>query len=156
MFVEGRQDCVWVTALHQSVKLLYAQASPVKQRSCNSLNPKSMTAYQHARYGTQPLLKNIRKARQIVRVRPDLHRIILKHLLNIRPSGELIHHPPDFAAIDLVTDLCRLTSFPGSTPTPLFDEFVGAKQNRFGYRKAKRPSVLAVLRFTAISNFVGN
>ena len=34
--------------------------------------------------------------------------------MNIRPSGELIHHPPDFAAIDLVTDRCRLTSFPGS------------------------------------------
>jgi hypothetical protein len=106
MFVEGTQDCVWVTALHQRVKLLYAQASPVKQRSCNSLNPKSMTAHEHARYSTQPLLKNIRTARQIVRVRPDL--------LNIRPSGELIHHPPDFAAFDLVIDLCRLISFPGS------------------------------------------
>jgi hypothetical protein len=38
-----------VTALHRRVKLLYAQASPVKQRSCNSLNPKSMTAYRSGR-----------------------------------------------------------------------------------------------------------
>jgi hypothetical protein len=73
-----------------------------------------MTAYQHARYGTQPLFKNITTARQIVKVRPDLHRIIPQHLFNIRPSGDLTHHPPDFAAVDLVTDLCRLTSFPGS------------------------------------------
>jgi hypothetical protein len=40
-----------------------------------------------------------------------------------------------------------------SKNTPLLDHLIGAQPNRWGYGKAER---LAVMRFTTISNFVGN